>query len=138
MSDATLAREGYTVMLDALLEALVPWVRLYTNDPVISLDRVRADFTELVGHDYAPYPIPRWTPAALRGGSAYSVPDIIQFKCPGAPWWGAVRGYFVTAGRDGPLLWAWRRPGDDPFVFSADTPLIQVFIELRFPVAGGP
>lgn len=133
MADAVFASEGYTVMLDALLAGLVPHVRLYTNDPDLNEDRVRADFTEPVMDDYAPIPAVVWTPSALRDGRAISVVDPIFFTYTGGPLPDPIRGYIVTAGADGPLLWAVRRPGD-AFVFSDDEPLLSIFMRMRWPL----
>jgi hypothetical protein len=130
-SDVTYAREGYTTMLDALIDGLVPIVRLFTNDVTPTEDSVRADFVEAVAPGVGPIPADRWTPAALRAGIAFAVVDPLIWEYVGAGDGPLVRGYFVTAGADGPLLWAWRRPGAG-FQFSDANRLLTVYVEMRF------
>lgn len=133
MADAILLREGFTTLLDALLDDLVAWVRLYTNDVDPDIDTSKEEFKELKGFGYEPYAIPRWTPAALRGGSAFAVPDIVHFVFPGPDFPPPIIGYYVTAGAKGPAMWAWRaEPG--PFVAGPDNTILTVYIEFDFPV----
>lgn len=134
MTAAVWAVEGYTAALDALTDDLVWWVRLYTNDPAITPATTRAAFVEAAYDGYAPYRIPKWTPAALRGGIAFSVPDIPHFVASGPPWPPPIRGYYVTWGADGPLATAWRRPGA-AFQFSLLQPILTVFLKIQFPFA---
>ena len=132
MGDAILAREGFTTLLDALTDNLVAWVRLYVNDVTPGRFSKRADFEELFGFGYEPFAIPRWTKGALRDGVAFSVPDIVHFVFGGPTYPPGIVGYYVTAGRTGPLLWAWRRP-DGPFVPGPDKSVLTVFMEFDFP-----
>lgn len=132
MSAAIFAREGYAAALDAFASGLVWWVRLYTNDPAVGAGSVRADFVEAAYDGYAPYHIPKWTPAALRGGSAFAVPDIPHFVATGPDYGLPIRGYYVTWGADGPLAMAWRRPGV-AFQFGLLSPILTVFLRLQFP-----
>lgn len=132
MPDLVFPREGGGVLLDAMIAGLVPWVRLFTNDVDPTEDSERADFVEAVGDGLAPIAAVRWTPSALRAGVWFAVVDPCIFRFTGGGIGPLVRGYYVTAGADGPLLWAWRRPGPG-FQFSDAARLLTVMIELRHP-----
>lgn len=132
--DATLTTEGFTASLDALTGNLPLTVRLYTNDPTITKATVAADFVEASFPGYVRVGLAVWTPAALRAGLAFSAADLVQFIYTGSDPGPAVRGYYVTAGPTGPLIGAWRRPGD-PFVFSVASPVLTLLLAARMPPA---
>lgn len=132
MSLVTLAREGYCVLLDALLDGLVPVLHLYTNDPDLDEDTEADDFDEADWEGYAPQTLQRWTPASLREGRAFSSADPLTFAWYSGETPDPVQGYYVTAGEDGCLLWAWRRPGA-AFAIGPDNPQLVVYVEALFP-----
>lgn len=137
MSAVTFPREGWTALLDSLLAGIVPWVRLYVSDTEPTEDSVRADFVEALYDGYSPIVADRWTPSALRGGIVFSVVDPLIFEYQGEGDGPLIRGYYVTAGRDGPCLWAWRRPGPG-FRFREDARILTVYVEFRYrPPVGG-
>lgn len=137
MAIATYAREGYTVCLDALLKELRPWFRLYTNDPVDSPERVRGDFVQATFGGYVPIGTPKWSPAWLRGGRAFAVADPVIFRWNGGDVGDPVRGYYVTDGPDGPLLWFARRSGD-AWTPTVSEPTFIALVRMTFPPAAAP
>jgi len=132
VSQVTFAKSGWTTLLDALLGGLVPYVHLYTNNVTPTQLSVRGDFTEVAFTGYHPVAATRWTPAAIRRGLAFSVVDPVIFAFGGGAVPPTVRGYFVTAGEDGPLLWAWKREGAG-FQFSVETPLLTLYLTMMWP-----
>ncbi|HEX4614108.1 MAG TPA: hypothetical protein VH092_38350 [Urbifossiella sp.] len=132
MPAATLAREGFNELLAALLGGGVFTVRLYTNDPTISVDSVAANFVEPVFDGYIYASVRKWTPPTLRAGKSFSVGDPVYFEFAGGVPPLPIRGYFVTSEVGGPLLWAWRAP-DPAFQFSLSDPLLEVLVTLTFP-----
>jgi hypothetical protein len=132
MSAVTLAQEGYTVLLDAMLEDLVPVVHLYTNDPDIDDESTVEDFDELVADNYDPLTVKRWTASEMDRGQAFAAADTLTFSWIPNTDTLPVQGYYCTAGADGPLLWAWRRPGE-PYTPSTGQEQLSVSVEARFP-----
>lgn len=133
MSQATVARTGYVPILRDLIREHDVTAHLYTNDPTITADSVRADFDELVMPGYVPHNIEKWTPAALQGGTAFSVGNAARFPWDGVSVGVTIRGVFFTDGISGPLVYAWRKP-DDPFVYDAEHPLLTILLTLIFPL----
>lgn len=136
MADATLAEDGYCLLLDALLSGTAVVLRLYTNDPDLTTTRHRDDFVEASGAGYSPLAVKGWTPSVLRNGRAFSAADTVTFTVTGTPKPAPIVGYYATFGRDGPLLWAWRRPGD-PFTFTDAATQLQIACTMRFPCIAG-
>lgn len=132
MSAAVLSESGYTTVLDTIAESLVWRARLYTNDPTLSRDTVRADFTEVEFTGYDALPVERYPPSVVRDHRAWTVADALTWKYTSGPLPLPVRGIYCTAGRDGPLVWAWRRPGA-AFQFSPTTPVLLVLVKLVLP-----
>lgn len=136
MSRGVIAESGYTTFLDAFLGELDAVMRLYVNDEELAAGTVREYLVEAEFDGYAPVGLTNWTPSVLRSGSAFSVADVVRFVWSGVGTPPPIRGCFATAGVDGPLLWAWRRPGD-VFTFSPDTLSIGVYVSIQLPAPPG-
>lgn len=132
MSAVTLMSEGFTTLLDAMLDELVLDLHLYTNDPDLEDDLTAEDFEEAEYDTYAPQTIKRWSPSAMDRNQAWSSADPLTFACSGEDAPEPIQGYYVTTGPDEVLLWAWRRPGE-AYPLSPGGPPLQIFVEARFP-----
>lgn len=133
MSEAVQASEGYPAMLAAWIDGLNGYAHLYTNDPDLTADTVADDFEEIVYDRYEPLPVRPWTTPTLRDGLAIAVVDPLIFTFTGGPLPAPARGYYVTDGPAGRLLWAWRRPGN-AFQMAEDAPTVIVYIRARWPL----
>lgn len=132
MSLATNVREGYISQLAALIQGASWWLHLYTNDPPVSPELVRADMTEIVYDGYTPQPLVRWTAPSLRAGIAAASADTVMFTWVAGPVPLPVRGYYITSTRDGPLVSVWRKPGP-AFPFGPGHALLMVNVAAEFP-----
>src|SRR5262245_24986739 len=133
MTPATLAKEGYAAILQALVDDWVVWCHLYVNDPPLTDLTTRAELQEAAFDGYDSIPVSRWTPAALSGPLAFSNGDPCVFRWGGGGDPPTAQGHFATAGKDGPLLWAWRRPGP-AYLFTPDQPLLTVTVTVTLPI----
>jgi hypothetical protein len=116
-------------LLDALLEALETWCHLYQND-IAPKDVVdRTSFAELDVTGYAPQAVSSWVLAVFRDGRAVSDADPVQFSRGSGMEARDVYGYFITQGRDGPLLW-WQRVPGDPQPMRLPTDKVTVYPQL--------
>lgn len=134
MSLVTIGQAAYPVLLAAQLDGITPYMHLYTNDPTLDANIVREDFYPAVFEGYAPKPMRRHTPPELSFGVAYSFYDPVTFDYTTGPPPATIRGYIVTDGLEGPLLFAWRRP-DAAFPLGPSAPRLVVSVTARFPLA---
>lgn len=132
MSAGVVPKEGWTAFLQALTDGLAATAHLYTNDPDLDEDTTSEDFVEPVWEAYLPLGITRWTPAAMKGGVAFSVADHLVWLWEGGPVPVPIQGVYLTAGPVGRVLFAWRRPGD-PYRLGPDNPVLTVLVTLTFP-----
>lgn len=127
------ALEGLTSMLAFLLDGAVFYLHLFTNDVHPSKTLKASDMVEPVYYGYSPQPADRWTPPALRGTVAFANVDPVIFTFASGMTPLPVRGYYVTNGPTGALLWSWRAPGPG-FQFDDSHPTLVVNAVLTFPV----
>jgi hypothetical protein len=133
MSAVVQAVEGYPDMLAAWLDGLNAYLHLYVNDPDLSGPLTGGLFVEAVFDGYSPRLVGPWTPPALRGGVAVSVMDPQIFTWGGDGDGPVLRGYYVTLGLGGSLLWAWRKDGD-AYELTAGAPTLVVYLTARWPL----
>lgn len=134
MPTAIIPRESYEGMLLAMITGADWWVHLYTNDPPVNGDLTSAALVEPVYAGYGPQALSRWTPPTLRGDTAFSQADIVEWRWTAGPAPSPIRGYFVTHGQMGKLAWIRRRP-DDTFPLGPGSPLLLLYLRLDFPPA---
>lgn len=118
--------------LDAMLAELHPWTHLYVTDVTLGPDTTKDDLTEASWPDYVPMRATGWAPAVTVGGLAVADADPILWVRGDGGDPAQVYGYFVTDTKDGPLVWAERRPqGPVAMIEPTDQVLLLPRLTLR-------
>jgi len=119
-------------LLDELLDRVTPYFHLFTSEMELGEKTVKEDFQEADWPDYKPAKVTTWSPALQVCGRAVSSADKTRWDRgeDGEP--REVFGYYVTDGKDGPLLWCEQRSeGPIRMEFPSDFLVILPRITLR-------
>ena len=127
---------GRARICDAITSDIAAWYHLYTNDPPITTGLTAADLEEPDYSGYEPQPARYWAPAVLtdQTATAQAQPILWTRGSGGRP--RDVMGYYVTDGRDGPLLWA-ERGSSAPYLLSQPGDELLIIPTIAVPAPPG-
>lgn len=111
--------------LERLWSVIDPWIHLYRTDTPLSYDTVLADFVEVSIDSYAPVRLQTWTDPEIESRRAVTTRDPVEWVWSSGDAQQEVWGYYVTDGRDGPLLWCGRGEAP-PYLVGADRQPVRI------------